>query len=1185
MGTVKVTQENLDSLVEAINNREKTDVVDTKLLKKLDSTANAVSASKLNTAYTIALSGDVTGSITFDGSADKIMTTEVADDSHNHIINNVDGLQTALDEKINISDIGVTVQAYDVNIVSDANYVHTDNNYTTTEKSKLANIEDGATADQTASEIKTAYESNSDTNNFDDSAKNKLANIEAGANKYVKPLSEAISYITNLQAELDKRVNKESGKSLVTDTVLAKLLSDVDALEELVNSDDTTLDTVQEIVDFISINRSTLEALSIGSIAGLQNALNGKIDDSQVLTNVPANAKFTDTVYSHPSTHPATMITTTDEFAYSNSTNVQDVLDDLDQAIANVNTKDPVITLTGDVTGSGTMTNLGNVSINATVGNDSHDHTRLLAVDDRDMKPNTSGINTHVKAIKAFFSSLGGMTGNDNTDYQDVLVLDTYSDTSGGNANAITMDKSSAAMRIWSASQNATSWGTGYRVFADNYHPNADKWTTARTLSLTGDVTGSTSFDGSGNVSIDATVANDSHTHSRIYDEGGSGNNLRVSSSNEIEFFNSSGTISDMYLNYSGSAGSVRGPGGATMLHTSNYNSYAPTKTGTGASGTWGINVTGNATTATTASNSNLLDNLDSTQFLRSDASSTLSGTIRVTGDILYDGGGNHMSIPFPKGAYYSTTASTVTGAIKIHFPTLDKSDMTSMWVDIYDYTTNESITVYVGWYASAGSNNPHAMILSTLPNKDFNVRFGNDATGNCVWIGETSSTWAYPQVRVRDVQMGYNADADNYFGTWSVSFATAFDTVDTTVTANYPVAGACTGNAATATTASNANALGSLALNSTTRNNEANKVCRTDTNGYANFGWINTTSGATTGTISDFYVNTNDGYIRKATKAHVASQMSGQTMNINGSSTACTGNAATATKLNATGGDGIQSLSSGKAYSSAVCMREAPSGTSNSDDIYAPRLGFHWGGLVASSIALRSDGGFKFVNNPGTGYENVYANIFYGSFSGDVAGNADTATWADTVDVNSGNTSSTWYDVVWHSGDSVYSSTGVEIQGSTNSLRASNLYATDMYVDDQILSTGDTDTYLQFHAADQWRVVTGGNERLEVNNSNITSSLNIITPSLSSSGDVSVGGDLKMTGSDSYIWTPTTANGFTGIWDSQNSRVVTKYINSTGDYEIHRPIHAKDDLHLGVSKESTIRYNATDKSIDFIIN
>ena len=42
----------------------------------------------------------------------------------------------------------------------------------------------------------------------------------------------------------------------------------------------------------------------------------------------------------------------------------------------------------------------------------------------------------------------------------------------------------------------------------------ADKLATARTISLTGDVTGSVSFDGSANASITATVANDSHSHS-----------------------------------------------------------------------------------------------------------------------------------------------------------------------------------------------------------------------------------------------------------------------------------------------------------------------------------------------------------------------------------------------------------------------------------------------------------------------------------------------------------------------------------------------------------------------------------------------------------------------------------------------------------------------------------------------
>lgn len=59
----------------------------------------ATSASKLATARTISLTGDVSGSTSFDGSGNVSITTTVADDSHNHIIANVDGLQSALDGK------------------------------------------------------------------------------------------------------------------------------------------------------------------------------------------------------------------------------------------------------------------------------------------------------------------------------------------------------------------------------------------------------------------------------------------------------------------------------------------------------------------------------------------------------------------------------------------------------------------------------------------------------------------------------------------------------------------------------------------------------------------------------------------------------------------------------------------------------------------------------------------------------------------------------------------------------------------------------------------------------------------------------------------------------------------------------------------------------------------------------
>lgn len=44
------------------------------------------------------------------------------------------------------------------------------------------------------------------------------------------------------------------------------------------------------------------------------------------------------------------------------------------------------------------------------------------------------------------------------------------------------------------------------------------------------------------------------------------------------------------------------------------------------------------------------------------------------------------------------------------------------------------------------------------------------------------------------------------------------------------------------------------------------------------------------------------------------------------------------------------------------------------------PRLSLHWGGVVASQIGIESSGRIAILNNPGTGYENLIANTYYGT-------------------------------------------------------------------------------------------------------------------------------------------------------------------------------------------------------------
>ena len=68
-----------------------------------------------------------------------------------------------------------------------------------------------------------------------------------------------------------------------------------------------------------------------------------------------------------------------------------------------------------------------------------------------------------------------------------------------------------------------------------------------------------------------------------------------------------------------------------------------------------------------------------------------------------------------------------------------------------------------------------------------------------------------------------------------------------------------------------------------------------------------------------------------------------------------------------------------------------------------------------------------------------------------------------------------------------------------------------------RIFHEGDSNTYMQFHASDQWRVVTGGAERLEVNNVQITSTEPIHAPSFH--GDGSSLSGIQSGANDDIFW------------------------------------------------------------------
>ena len=80
----------------------------------------------------------------------------------------------------------------------------------------------------------------------------------------------------------------------------------------------------------------------------------------------------------------------------------------------------------------------------------------------------------------------------------------------------------------------------------------------------------------------------------------------------------------------------------------------------------------------------------------------------------------------------------------------------------------------------------------------------------------------------------------------------------------------------------------------------------------------------------------------------------------------------------------------------------------------YAPRIGFHWSGRVASQIALASNGEIRILDNPGSGYEDLRANkifaqsemqapIYYDLNNTGYYLHADSTSRLNAVDMNSG--------------------------------------------------------------------------------------------------------------------------------------------------------------------------------------
>lgn len=198
----------------------------------------------------------------------------------------------------------------------------------------------------------------------------------------------------------------------------------------------------------------------------------------------------------------------------------------------NFNVNDPTITLSGDVSGSATMTDLGNVEISTTVADDSHNHTvstinnfteEVQDVIGGMVSSNTeSGISVsyddengklNFNVSDPTLTFTGDVTGSGTiTDLGNTSIEMTIADNSHNHTSSNISDFTEATQDIVGdmVSSNTES---GISVTYDDETGKINFDVADPTLTFTGDATGSGTITNLGNTSIELTVADNSHNH------------------------------------------------------------------------------------------------------------------------------------------------------------------------------------------------------------------------------------------------------------------------------------------------------------------------------------------------------------------------------------------------------------------------------------------------------------------------------------------------------------------------------------------------------------------------------------------------------------------------------------------------------------------------------------------------
>ena len=360
----------------------------------------------------------------------------VNDDSHNHVISNVDGLQSALDSK------------------AASGHNHDGVYYTETEIDTL---------------------------------------LEGKANS---SHTHTISNITNLQSTLDGKANASHGTHVSYSTTAPVMdgTASVGTASTVARSDHKhptdTSRAAQTSLDSHTSNKSnphgvTLAQLGVTATAAELNILDGVTATTDEINYVDGVTSNIQTQLNAKASSSHTHSTATASASGLMSASDKSKLDGIASG-ANAYTLPTASSTLGGVKTTSTVTSNSGYTACPIIGG-------VPYYKDTNTTYNLGSFG--VTATATELNALDGITATvTELNYVDGVTSNIQTQLNGKAASSHAHNYAGSS----SAGGAATS---------------ANKLATARTISLAGDVTGSTSFDGSGNVSITTTVADDSHNH------------------------------------------------------------------------------------------------------------------------------------------------------------------------------------------------------------------------------------------------------------------------------------------------------------------------------------------------------------------------------------------------------------------------------------------------------------------------------------------------------------------------------------------------------------------------------------------------------------------------------------------------------------------------------------------------